>query len=95
MDEPWLIDSTHIEYYKLLFKLSDYPSVKMYSNYRKFLSDLYQLTVFNPETLNDHVQLREYDQYHIDIFESDYANYNPKHINDRLGDYNFEWCAVS
>lgn len=87
--EPWHIDSKHFQYYKILFRKSrmDGTASLLFGAYGTLMFSLYQLVVFNRETLNDQVKLNELDRKYIDLHECHEYHFN-------FHTYNMSWDSV-
>lgn len=64
-----------------------------YEKYQEFKTILYQLVMFNAETFDDHLKLREYDRFQSDIIEFDVTDYDPD--SNLIGGYDFDWDEIS
>lgn len=86
MDQPVIIDSDSMKYYKLIhrlivkgFSIND-PNNERYEKLLKIYYDIGDM-LSKPEVLNNHEKLAEYDRYHIEFYES----------NDFKLDSNEDW----
>lgn len=84
MDQPAVIDSDSVEYYKMLNKIIVKEFLQLDRNgdkYESLLKVYYEIgdILAKPEVLNDSNQFAKYDRYHKQLFESnEYALYKQR-----------------